>query len=70
MLTQFRRGTFAQIANVLAPNETRIDLIRLAVDREIARRLRQRRRAKLYVSEQDTDPGPREKDPDKPSSQR
>jgi hypothetical protein len=64
MLTQFRRGTFAQIAKVLNPDETRIDLIRLAVDREIARRLRQRRRAKLYVSEQDAEPGPRENDRD------
>jgi hypothetical protein len=43
IVAQFAPGTLAEIASVLRPGETRINLVRMAVDREIARRRAYRR---------------------------
>lgn len=45
VLAQFKRGTIARIDLVLDEDETRISLIRLAVEQELRRRERARRRA-------------------------
>jgi hypothetical protein len=66
IMAQFPTGTLARIAKVLAPGETRIDLIRLAVSRELARRHRQRRRARLYVAEDYVQPDSDEQDGNAP----
>jgi hypothetical protein len=49
IVAEFPGGTLTRIAKALEPGETRIDLIRLAVSRELARRKRQQRRARFYV---------------------
>jgi hypothetical protein len=62
IVAQFAPGTLAEIATVLRPGETRINLVRMAVDREIARRRAYRReRAKLAAKEQQE--APKEKPP-------
>jgi hypothetical protein len=38
MGARFPEGTFAKIAKVLEENETRTDFVRVAVERELARR--------------------------------
>jgi len=63
ILATFETGTFARIARALAPGETRMGLIRLAVSRELARRHRQKQRAKLYVQADEIEPEPDDSDP-------
>lgn len=49
MVARFMAGTFARITAVLRPGEDRADLVREAVDREIARRGRESRKSSIKV---------------------
>lgn len=45
MQARFEDGTFARIADVLDPGEDRTGFVRLAVERELNRRMRLRQQA-------------------------
>jgi hypothetical protein len=62
IVAQFAPGTLAEIASVLRPGETRINLVRMAVDREIARR-RAYRRERAAKKQQENEQQPRKEKP-------
>lgn len=63
IVAQFAPGTLAEIASVLRPGETRINLVRMAVDREIARRRAYRRERAAKKQQENEQPSPKEKPP-------
>ena len=49
MVARFLAGTFARISGVLRDGEDRADLVREAVDREVARRERESRKSSINL---------------------